>query len=95
MSVHLELFPRSLQNARQTPNQLLFAYSYDVGKDEEAETALREACKPHEGRSPDAVFLCAGKSTPRFFLEETASTLRRGMDDAYWVSAYSALVSVG
>lgn len=95
MSVHLELFPRSLQNARQTPNQLLFAYSYDVGKDEEAETALREACKPHEGRSPDAVFLCAGKSTPGFFLEETASTLRRGMDEAYWVSAYSALVSVG
>jgi 3-dehydrosphinganine reductase len=43
--------------------------------------------------APDAMFLCAGKSTPGFFVEEDEDSLRQGMDNGYWVQAWSSLVS--
>lgn len=81
------------QAARKTPNQLLRSYSFDLYDPANAAEALRVACEPHGGRSPDAAFLCAGKSTPGFFVEQSVDTLRQGMDDGYWVQAWSAMVS--
>jgi 3-dehydrosphinganine reductase len=39
------------------------------------------------------MFLCAGKSTPGFFVEEDEDSLRKGMDNGYWVQAWTSLVS--
>jgi 3-dehydrosphinganine reductase len=54
--------------------------------------ALEAACLAHGGQTPDAVFLCAGKATPGFFIEETEESMREGMDGTYWLAAWSALV---
>lgn len=80
------------QAVRQNPNQILKAYSFSLTNTKDAQAALDAACEPHGGECPDAVFLCAGKSTPGFFVEEDEASLRQGMDDAYWVQACSALV---
>jgi 3-dehydrosphinganine reductase len=80
------------QKYRQTPNQVLKSYSFSINDASEAAAALEAASEPHGGRCPDAVFLCAGKSTPGFFVEEDETSLRNGMDNGYWVQAWSALV---
>lgn len=85
--------PYRLQAVRQTPNQVLKSYSFDLNDPSSSKAALDAACHPHGGRSPDAMFLCAGKSTPGFFVEEDDDSLRQGMDNGYWVQAWSALVS--
>jgi len=76
---------------RQTPNQMLKSYSFSLNDSPNSEAALEAACQPHEGRCPDAVFLCAGGSTPGFFIEQDEASLKNGMDAAYWVQALSAL----
>jgi 3-dehydrosphinganine reductase len=80
------------QAARQTPNQVLKAYSFSLSDETNSVKALEVACEPHGGQSPDAVFLCAGKSTPGFFLEQDERSLKQGMEDGYWIQALTALV---
>ncbi|KII95145.1 hypothetical protein PLICRDRAFT_33979 [Plicaturopsis crispa FD-325 SS-3] len=82
-----------LEAVRQTPNQILRAHSFSLAEEDSSKAALDAACEAHGGRSPDAVFLCAGKSTPGFFVEETARSMQQGMSDGYWVQAYSALAA--
>jgi 3-dehydrosphinganine reductase len=65
-----------------------------LGTQQAAIDALEAACVPHGGQTPDAVFLCAGSSTPGFFIEQTEESLRKGMDNSYWVAAWSAMVRV-
>jgi 3-dehydrosphinganine reductase len=71
---------------------VLKAYSYSLINPESSEQALDAACEPYGDQTPDAVFLCAGKSTPGFFVEETAQSLKDGMDNAYWTQAWTAFV---
>ncbi|KAG6902235.1 hypothetical protein C0995_002867 [Termitomyces sp. Mi166 len=80
------------QSARQAPNQNLKAYSFPLDDAESSASALEAACSGNGGKFPDAVFLCAGVSRPGFFVEEDEVSLRRGMDNGYWVQAWSALV---
>lgn len=80
------------QASRVNPNQILRAYSFSLGTQEAASEALEAACVPHGGQTPDAVFLCAGKSTPGFFIEQTEESMRNGMEDSYWPAACSAMV---
>lgn len=80
------------QAARQSPEQVLLAYSYGVDSAKEAEAALDAAAQPHDGRCPDALFLCAGKSRPGFWIEQTEAQLRECMEETYWVQAWPALV---
>jgi len=82
------------QASRVNPNQILKAHSFALGTQQAATDALEAACVPHGGQTPDAVFLCAGRSTPGFFMEQTEESLRKGMDDAYWVATCSAIVRV-
>ncbi|KAF8484877.1 oxidoreductase [Russula ochroleuca] len=82
-----------LEAHRANPNQILRAYSFSLGSQEAASEALEAACVPHGGQTPDAVFLCAGKSTPGFFIEQTEESMRKGMDDSYWLAAWSAMVA--
>jgi len=63
-----------------------------LGSQDTSIEALEAACVPHGGQTPDAVFLCAGRATPGFFIEQTEETLRKGMDDTYWLAAWSAMV---
>ncbi|KAH0587645.1 hypothetical protein H2248_006413 [Termitomyces sp. 'cryptogamus'] len=82
-----------LESVRQTPNQILKAYSFPLDDAESSASALEAVCSGNGGRCPDAVFLCAGASRPGFFVEEDESSLRRGMDNGYWVQAWSALAA--
>ncbi|KAI0307276.1 oxidoreductase [Multifurca ochricompacta] len=84
---------KQLEAARINPNQVLKAYSFSLGTQEAAADALDAACVPHGGRTPDAVFLCAGKSTPGFFIEQTEESMRKGMDETYWLAAWSAMAA--
>ena len=81
------------QNSRQSPEQKLKAYSYSLTDSAGSAAALQEASDDHGGKCPDTVFLCAGASHPGFFIEQDEDSLKRGMDNTYWVQALSALVS--
>jgi 3-dehydrosphinganine reductase len=80
------------QASRQSPSQKLQTLSFSLIEEEASAAALEAACKAHGGKSPDAVFLCAGKSTPGFFIEQDSRSLQSGMNNGYWIQAYSALV---
>ena len=72
---------------------MLRSYSYSLNDEASSKAALNAACDAHGGRSPDAMFLCAGKATPGFFVEASEKSLREGMDNGYWIQAWSAFVS--
>lgn len=82
-----------MEKVRQTPNQVLKIYSFPLNKGSSSAAAFDAACDGNGGKCPDAVFLCAGSARPGFFIEEDETSLRQGMDNAYWVQAWSALVS--
>ncbi|KAG6890560.1 hypothetical protein C0992_000568 [Termitomyces sp. T32_za158] len=88
----LQLALEQLESARQTPNQILKAYSFSLDDAESSASALEAACSGNGDRCPNAVFLCAGASRPGFFVEQDEASLRKGMDNGYWVQAWSALV---
>jgi 3-dehydrosphinganine reductase len=47
----------------------------------------------HDGKAPDGVFLCAGQAYPKWFVAMSEEELQKGMDDAYWLQAWTAWVS--
>lgn len=58
----------------------------------ESEEALEAVISGHNGRTPDAVFLCAGGSKPKFFVEMSEDELVEGMNMGYWIQAWTAWV---
>ncbi|KAF7355370.1 3-ketodihydrosphingosine reductase TSC10 [Mycena sanguinolenta] len=82
-----------LEKVRQSPSQKLNSYSYSINEAGPAADALEAVCAAHGGRCPDAIFLCAGTSTPGFFVEESEASQRKGMEMAYWVQASTALAA--
>ncbi|KAG5638196.1 hypothetical protein H0H81_001293 [Sphagnurus paluster] len=82
-----------LENARQTPNQVLKTYSFSLNDASTSAAAFEAACNGNGGKCPDAVFLCAGASRPGFFVDQDEASLRLGMDNGYWVQAWSALAA--
>ncbi|KAG7443793.1 oxidoreductase [Guyanagaster necrorhizus] len=80
-----------MEKARQLPSQILRWYSYDLSECKSSEAALEAASEGHNGRCPDALLLCAGAAVPGFFVEEDETSMRKGMDNGYWVQAWSAL----
>ncbi|CAE6424465.1 unnamed protein product [Rhizoctonia solani] len=79
-----------LESLRISPEQVIKSYSFSLTDAAGSVAALDAASVPFEGRVPDALFLCAGASRPRFFIDDDAEALERGMRDAYWIQAYSA-----
>ena len=75
-------------NDRQNIKYFLFSLS---AADESA-MAPEAACIPHDGKSPDALFLCAGASRPKFIVDSTEQDMLQGMVEGYWVQAWSAMV---
>ncbi|KAH9902477.1 hypothetical protein C8Q73DRAFT_6813 [Cubamyces lactineus] len=82
----------TLEQHRQTSSQILKAYSFAVDSEVGSAAAIGAASKPHEGRCPDALFLCAGASAPAFFVDQTEEALRAGMQMTYWAQACTALM---
>ncbi|KAF9055378.1 oxidoreductase [Hymenopellis radicata] len=82
-----------LERHRQTPTQILASYSFSLTDAAASSAALDAASAPHDGRAPDALFLCAGSARPGFFREESAESLRAAMDNIYWVQALTALAA--
>ncbi|KAJ6608511.1 oxidoreductase [Mycena sp. CBHHK59/15] len=78
-----------LEGVRKYPQQRLNAHSFSLYTAAESAAALNKVCEPYDGNAPDAVFTCAGTSRPKYFVDMTEEDMRRGMDDAYWVQAWT------
>ncbi|KDQ50617.1 hypothetical protein JAAARDRAFT_164666 [Jaapia argillacea MUCL 33604] len=79
-----------IESHRQRPDQIFRSFSFDLCSAEGAEAALDAVVADHEGLTPDAIFLCAGVATPRFFVESTAKDLIDGMNLGYWTEAWTS-----
>ncbi|KAI0821010.1 oxidoreductase [Irpex lacteus] len=80
-----------LEKVRHTPEQKFHAYSFAVDQAKEANAALEASTIPFDGKCPDALFLCAGKSRPGFFIEQTEELMVKTMEETYWAQAWTAL----
>ena len=83
---------KPLQTARQSDDQKFAHYSYSLTSAKESQDALKAVIAGHNEEVPDAVFLCAGGSKPKFFVEMSEEELVQGMDMGYWVQAWTAWV---
>ncbi|KAI0090584.1 oxidoreductase [Irpex rosettiformis] len=81
---------KDLENVRQSPSQKFHGYSFAVDKAKEASAALEASTVPFDGKCPDALFLCAGKSRPGFFVEQTEELMVTTMEETYWAQAWTA-----
>ena len=83
-----------LQAVRQSEDQKFAWYSHSLTSAKESQEALQAVIAGHNGETPDSVFLCAGGSKPKFFVEMSEEELVQGMDMGYWVQAWTAWVCV-
>ncbi|EPQ55592.1 oxidoreductase [Gloeophyllum trabeum ATCC 11539] len=81
---------KQIEAKRQSPDQIFRSFSADLRGAAGANAALDAITEVHDGRTPDAIFLCAGVATPRFFVESTEQDLASGMDLGYWTEAWTA-----
>jgi len=79
-----------LEAVRQSHDQKFAYYSYSLTSAKESQEALQAVIAGHNEEVPDAVFLCAGGSKPKFFVEMSEEELVQGMDMGYWVQAWTA-----
>ncbi|TDL24988.1 oxidoreductase [Rickenella mellea] len=78
-----------LEEHRQEPSQVFRYHSFSLNSADGAAAAV-EAERAAAGGPSDAYFLCAGNSKPLYWLENTSEDLTAGMDQAYWVQAWTA-----
>ncbi|EJC99773.1 oxidoreductase [Fomitiporia mediterranea MF3/22] len=89
-----------LERHRQSSEQTFRYHSYSLSTSADSHAALDAECRALVQQSdgavstPDAFFLCAGSSRPSFFVENTEEHLIQGMEQAYWVQAWSAHAAV-
>ncbi|EIN05672.1 oxidoreductase [Punctularia strigosozonata HHB-11173 SS5] len=81
---------KQVEAARVSEGQRFHTLSYNVATSEGATEGIAAASALFDGNPPDAVFCCAGKSTPKFFVEMSAEDLSRGLEDGYWAQAWTA-----
>ncbi|KAG1883373.1 hypothetical protein F4604DRAFT_1575867 [Suillus subluteus] len=84
---------KELEANRQSPDQVFKAFSFSLNTAEESAAALQAASDAHSGQVPDAVFACAGTAKPMFLLEMQPEDLSRGMENVYWVQAWTAFAA--
>ncbi|KIM37795.1 hypothetical protein M413DRAFT_448300 [Hebeloma cylindrosporum] len=80
----------SLEALRVSKNQIFKVYSHALQPGSAAVAALELVSEPYGGDAPDAVFTCAGSSKPMFFVEMEEQDLVDGMNNAYWLQAWTA-----
>ncbi|KAJ6505368.1 hypothetical protein C8R45DRAFT_1181640 [Mycena sanguinolenta] len=83
-----------IEEERKFPGQQLHAYSFSLYTAANSAAALAAVCAPHNGNAPDAIFTCAGAARPMYFVEMSEEDFRHGMDDAYWVQAWTIFAAV-
>ena len=83
---------KNIKDARQSQGRVFAQYDFDLTTPDGAREALQAVMGGHDGRIPDATFLCAGGSAPKFFVEMTKEELVRGLEMSYWIQAWSAWV---
>lgn len=71
---------------------MFHSYSFSLSTAEDSKAALEAVMGGHSGQAPDASFLCAGGSKPKFWAEMSSQELTDGMNMGYWVQAWSAWV---
>ncbi|RSH85750.1 3-dehydrosphinganine reductase [Saitozyma podzolica] len=100
---HVTVVARDLRKLEETtaalkplasPSQLISHISADLTSAESSEAALNDAVVAWGGKAPDHVYLCAGFSRPKFFVDMDAQHMKEGLDGVYWVSAYTAHAAV-
>jgi 3-dehydrosphinganine reductase len=79
-----------LEKLRCFDDQLIRSYSFALNDGDQAGAAIDAAAAAHQGRLPDAFFMCAGTAHPGFFVEHTHEDLRKRFEQAYWVQAMPA-----
>ncbi|KAG2035228.1 hypothetical protein BDR03DRAFT_868559 [Suillus americanus] len=84
---------KELEANRQSPDQVFKAFSFSLNTAEESAAALQAASDAHGGQVPDTVFACAGTAKPMFFLEMQPEDLSRGMENVYWIQAWTAFAA--
>ncbi|KZV72401.1 oxidoreductase [Peniophora sp. CONT] len=82
-----------LEAARVSSTQILASYSYSLDSFDNAQAAYDEACGAHNGTPADAVFMCAGSARPGFWIEQDEEDIRRGIDQSYSVTAFTARIA--
>ncbi|KAL5528019.1 TSC10 [Sanghuangporus sanghuang] len=89
-----------LEKNRQSPEQTFRYQSAPLNTSAGSHAALEAECRALAQQSdgeitvPDAFFLCAGSSRPAYFVENTEQQLIEGIEQAYWVQAWSAHAAV-
>ncbi|THH09225.1 hypothetical protein EW145_g2171 [Phellinidium pouzarii] len=85
-----------LEIHHQSSEQTFRFHSFPLNTSAGSQSALDAECQALSQQSdgavsaPDAFFLCAGSSRPGYFVEATEDILVEGMEQAYWVQAWSA-----
>ncbi|EKM57350.1 uncharacterized protein PHACADRAFT_255059 [Phanerochaete carnosa HHB-10118-sp] len=82
---------KKVEAARQSPEQVFKTYSFALNNAERAEACFDAVAAASDDRCPDALFSCAGKSRPGFWVERNEEELRLCMEETYWVQAWPAL----
>ncbi|KAI0759590.1 oxidoreductase [Trametes elegans] len=82
-----------LEEARQSSQQVLKAYSHAVDSEAESLAAIKAASEPFEGQCPEAYFLCAGAARPAYWVEQTDELLHHGMQISFWAQASTSLAA--
>jgi len=85
---------KQLETLRVNERQIIKCFSFSLSTADESANALEAACEPHGGKSPDALFLCAGASRPKFIVDSTEQDMLQGMVEGYWVQAWSAMAAI-
>lgn len=81
-----------MKTLRVDPSQVLKSYSFPLDTATKSAEAIEAAASAHQGRCPDAFFLCAGAAKPKFCVETSEQDHIDGMTSGYWVQAWSAFV---
>ncbi|KAG1822049.1 oxidoreductase [Suillus subaureus] len=84
---------KELEANRQSPDQVFKAFSFSLNTAEGSAAALQAASDAHGGQVPDAVFTCAGTAKPMYFLEMQPEDLSRGMENGFWIQAWTAFAA--
>ena len=82
---------QELEKHRISPDQKFFWYSHSLTSATGSAEALASAIRPFGGAPPDAAFLCAGASKPKFFVEMSEKDLLDGMGNGYCMYSFLLL----
>ncbi|KAH8827569.1 hypothetical protein DL96DRAFT_1669054 [Flagelloscypha sp. PMI_526] len=89
----LDVALKQIEAARVSPEQKFNAYSHSLGTYKESKEAFEAVISPYGGAAPDAIFTCAGKSVPAWWVDMTEQSMSDGMMYSYWVQAWTAMLA--